>query len=93
MANYDREKMEKQGNASVGLGAGLLTTVLAGAAILYQEGQKGQKRQEIDAKISKINQQINELNSRFLGSVFHADEISELKQKKKRLENERKNLG
>lgn len=85
MAKYSRKEMEKQGNAEVGAGVGLmagLTALLVGT--MACSSNKNKKKEEIQ----NINQQILEYKSEFLGSIRHADKISELEARKAELQGE-----
>lgn len=93
MANYSREDMEKQGNAAVGVAGTLL---LGLAAVIGQAVVESGKKQDANNRLLKINQQItvknqqiNDLRSKFLGSVFYADDISRLERERDELMRQR----
>lgn len=85
MANYNREEMEKQGNASVGVAVGTLGTLLGLAGFIGKAVLDGKKQQNIETQIADKNQQINELRSSFLGSIRYSDQISKLEQERNEL--------
>ncbi len=89
MANNSRDKMEKDGNASMGLGAaallGVVGLVAGGIASSNdkkkQEQARAARQEEIEkcnSKISDIDSEIANLRSQFMGSFLNSDSIEQL---------------
>lgn len=86
MANYGRDKMKKDGDAAVGLGAaaalGILGAIVGGVSASNEKKKQEQARQEeiekCNSKISDIDNEIANLRSQFLGSVLNSDRIEQL---------------
>lgn len=93
MANYSREEAEKNGNAEVGAGAGLLTA-LAALAIggMAHSANKSKKKEQIDRQIQEIDKEIANYRAKLFGSALYSDEISALEKKRSKLKKEREEL-
>lgn len=93
MANYSRDKMEKDNGTAMGLGAalglGLLTTIVGGVAssnnkkkqeqaLAQQRAARQEAIDECNSKISDIDSEIASLRSQFMGSFLNSDRIEQL---------------
>lgn len=89
MANYSRDKMEKDGNAAVGLGAavgvGIVGAIIGGISAgnekKKQEQARAARQEEIEkcnSKISDIDNEIANLRSQFMGGFLNSDRIEQL---------------
>ena len=93
MANYSREEAEKQGNAEVGAGVAALAGIFAAAVIgNANKKNKNKKKEEINQKIQKKTEEINDYKSKLFGSTLYADEIRALEKDRENLRKELKNL-
>lgn len=96
MANYSRKDLEDQGNAEVGLGAGLLLATVVGIGKAISSSNSDKKRKErkdqLLIQINSIDRKINDLQSEFLGSWLNSDEIDRLQNERQELKQEYDNL-
>ena len=96
MANYSRKDLEDQGNAEIGLGAGLLLATVVGIGKAISSSNSDKKRKErkdqLLIQINSIDRKINDLQSEFLGSWLNSDEIDRLQNERQELKQEYDNL-
>lgn len=89
MANYSRDKMEKDNGTAMGLGAaaGLGLISLAAACITKSKNNKEQAQvraaiqteiEKCNSAISDIDNKIANLRSQFMGSFLYSDQIAQL---------------
>lgn len=93
MANYSRDKMEKDSNAAVGIGAalglGLLGAIIGIAsdssdkkkqeqALAQQRAARQDEIEKCNQKISDIDREIADLRSQFMGGFLNSERIEQL---------------
>lgn len=93
MANYGRDKMEKDSNAAVGLGAAAVLGIIGAVAGGISKSNKDKKQEqalaqqraarqmaieECNQKISDIDSEIANLRSQFMGGFLNSERIEQL---------------
>lgn len=83
MANYGRDKAEKQGNAGVAIAAG---TLLGLVSMACEKAYEKNEKQKIIEEIGRINREIDNCKSGLLGRVINREKIARLEKKRNELQ-------
>lgn len=96
MSNYSRDSAKKQGDASVGVGVGILGSLAAvalGKAVSNNKTNKMRDQiQSYDRAIADYDRQISNLKSGLFGSLINSDRIDDLQNKRNSLMRDRNKL-
>lgn len=90
MANHSIEKIEKGAKILGGILGGVAMAVLAGFVLIpvaVSTSINNGKKIDVQNKINDIDEQINDKQSEFFGSIRNANEINDLKEQREELRN------
>lgn len=83
MANYGRDKAEKQGNAGV---AAVAAAAVGAVGALINWAHEENEKQKISEEIGRINREIDNCKSGLFGRVINHEKIAQLEKKRNELQ-------
>lgn len=98
MANHNRDDLENQGNAAVGI-LGVLGAVAVAARVnasnnkkkekvaAQNKAQRDQLKAQYEGQLRIVQSKLSNYRSKFMSSILYSDEISALEKKEKELIN------
>lgn len=98
MANHNRDDLENQGNASLGI-LGVLGAVAVAAGVnasnnkkkekvaAQNAAQKAQLKTQYEGQLRTVQSKLSNYRSKFMSSILYSDEISALEKKERELIN------
>lgn len=100
MANHNRDDLENQGNASLGI-LGVLGAVAVAAGVNASSNKKkaaknsaerAKLKSSYEAELRSVQSKLSSYRGKFMSSILYSDEISKLEKQEKELINAIKQL-